>query len=89
MTFEHVGIIGAGTMGAGIAINLASEGIAVTIIDQTQEAVDRAISGAGRFYDRAVEKGRMQSADADAALTRLSGGPELEAVAGKEAGEER
>ncbi len=81
MTFEHVGIIGAGTMGAGIATSLAAEGVAVTVIDQTQEAVDRAISGAGAFYARAVDKGRMEQADADAASARLSGGPELEAVA--------
>ncbi len=82
MTFETVGIIGAGTMGAGIATSLAAEGVSVRLIDQTQEAVDRAVAGAGKFYARAVEKGRMDETAAAAATARLSGGTELEAMAG-------
>ena len=82
MTFSNVGIIGAGTMGAGIATSLAAQGVDVVLVDQAQEAVDRAIAGAAKLYGRAVEKGRMEAADAEAATARLTGGTALEALAG-------
>lgn len=81
MTFRNVGIIGAGTMGSGIAINLAAHGVAAVLIDQTQEALDRAIAGAEKFYGRSVEKGRMDPGDMDAAMARLSGATDLAALA--------
>ena len=39
MTFETVGIIGAGTMGAGIATSLAAEGVSVVLVDQSQDCL--------------------------------------------------
>lgn len=81
MTFQTVAIIGAGTMGSGIATNIAQHGIDVRMIDISQESVDRAIATVGGFYDRNAEKGRMSEADAADAKSRLSGGTDI-ALAG-------
>lgn len=81
MSISTVAIIGAGTMGSGIATNIAQHGIDVRMIDISQEAVDRAIGLVGTFYDRNAEKGRMSESDAAAAKGRLSGGTDI-ALAG-------
>lgn len=77
-----VGIIGAGTMGAGIAANLAAHGIAVRLVDQRPESVAKAIADAGRFFARNVEKGRMSDAQAQASAERLAAAGSIEALAG-------
>ena len=59
MPFKTVAIIGAGTMGSGIATNIAQHGIAVSMIDVSEDAVARAIEGIGGFYDRNAEKGKI------------------------------
>lgn len=81
MTFKRVGIVGAGTMGSGIATSLAQQGVEVYLIDTTEESVDRGLAAASKFYARAVEKAKMSEADADAANARLSGSTDLAAVA--------
>lgn len=68
---ETVGIVGAGTMGGGIAINLAQHGFRVLLTDARPAAVDLAINGASAFWARAVAKGRMTASDAEAAKERL------------------
>jgi 3-hydroxybutyryl-CoA dehydrogenase len=78
MTFKTVAIIGAGTMGSGIATNIAQHGINVRMIDTSEDSVNRAIATVSGFYDRNAEKGRMSEADAAAAKVRLSGGTEIE-----------
>ena len=77
MTFETVAIIGAGTMGSGIATNIAQHGINVRMVDISEEAVERAIETVGGFYDRNAEKGRMSAEDTAAAKARLSGGTDI------------
>lgn len=72
MTFERIAIIGAGTMGAGIATSLGQQGRAVSLVDANADAVARALAGAGKFYARAVEKGRMTAAEADAAHANIT-----------------
>ena len=59
MRIETVGIVGAGTMGGGIAINLAQHGFRVLLADARPEAAAAAVTAAAAFYARAVEKGRM------------------------------
>lgn len=78
---ETVGIVGAGTMGGGIALNLAQHGFRVLLTDARPAAVDMAITGASAFWARAVEKGRMTAADAEAAEERLVGVASLRALA--------
>ncbi|MEZ5825911.1 MAG: 3-hydroxyacyl-CoA dehydrogenase family protein [Geminicoccaceae bacterium] len=76
-----VGIIGAGTMGTGIATSLAQHGFVVRLADRGSEAVERARAIADRFYRRSVDKGRMGEEDAANALTRIEAA-ELEGLAG-------
>jgi 3-hydroxyacyl-CoA dehydrogenase len=72
MGIRTVGIVGAGTMGSGIATNLAQAGFAVRLVDSRPGAAVAAVGQSETFYARAVEKGRMTAADADAALGKLS-----------------
>lgn len=69
---ERVGILGAGTMGGGIAMNFLTRGIPVTIVDTTQEALDRGIGVIRRNYDRSVKSGRFTAEQVDAIMARLT-----------------
>ncbi|MBO42705.1 MAG: hypothetical protein CMM28_03190 [Rhodospirillaceae bacterium] len=80
MTIERVGIIGAGTMGSGIATNIAENGMEVSLIDLSQEKLDSALERARKFYARNVDKERMSQTAAAAALERLSVGGKLDAL---------
>lgn len=71
MAISTIGIIGAGTMGAGITMALASHGFDVSLFDQSPTAADAARSSAGKFYARNVEKGRMSAENAAAAEARI------------------
>jgi len=81
MTFQKIGVIGAGTMGSGIATSLAQQGKTVVLNDTSRENVDRGLAAAKKFYDRAVEKDKIDQADAEAAYGRLTGTAELSALA--------
>ena len=63
---ERVGVIGAGTMGSGIAIALVQAGLPVVLLESSQQALDRGMASVRKHFDAAVERGR-QSADAAAA----------------------
>jgi 3-hydroxyacyl-CoA dehydrogenase len=62
---HKAGIIGAGTMGGGIAMALANAGIAVRIKDATQEAIDRGLGTVRKNYQNSVNKGRFPQAVMD------------------------
>ncbi|MDX1738372.1 MAG: 3-hydroxyacyl-CoA dehydrogenase family protein [Alphaproteobacteria bacterium] len=81
MIFNKVGIVGAGTMGSGIATSLAQQGVSVRLMDMTQEGVNRGIGAANKFFTRAVEKEKMSSADAEAAIARVTGTTDLNDLA--------
>lgn len=53
------GVIGAGTMGGGIAMNFANAGIPVTIVETSQEALDRGLGIIRKNYEATVAKGRL------------------------------
>jgi 3-hydroxyacyl-CoA dehydrogenase len=53
------GVVGAGTMGGGIAICFANAGLPVTVLDTTQETLDRGLSVIGKTYDSMVKRGRL------------------------------
>jgi len=63
---ETVGIIGAGTMGNGIAQICAAAGLAVTMVDISDAAVQRGLKTVGSSLDRLVAKEKMSAADRDA-----------------------
>jgi 3-hydroxyacyl-CoA dehydrogenase len=62
-TIGAAGIIGAGTMGGGIAMCFANAGIPVTVIDATQEALDRGLAVIERNYQSMVKRGRLTAPD--------------------------
>ena len=68
---ETVGIVGAGTMGSGIATAVAANGGTVLLFDQAEVQVRAAIAAAGSFVARQVEKGRMTREEAGAARKRV------------------
>ncbi len=72
MAKGKVGIIGAGTMGAGIAQVAALAGHCVVLIDISQDQLDRAQKMIHHFIQRAVEKGKLSEPVAQAALASLS-----------------
>ena len=56
---NKVGVIGAGTMGGGIAMNAANVGIPVTIVETKQEALDRGLGIIRKNYENTAKKGRL------------------------------
>jgi 3-hydroxyacyl-CoA dehydrogenase len=65
-TVERIGIVGAGTMGGGIAMAFANAGLPVTIVDAKQEALERGRATIARNYERSVKRGRFTQAQVDA-----------------------
>ena len=74
-------VIGAGTMGGGIAMCFANAGIPVTLIDMTQEAVDKGMQRIKGNYAATVEKGRLTAADMDRRMALINGNSNLGKVA--------
>jgi 3-hydroxyacyl-CoA dehydrogenase len=58
-TIEQAGVVGAGTMGAGIAMNFANAGIPVTILETKQEALDKGLATIRKNYENSVKKGKL------------------------------
>jgi 3-hydroxyacyl-CoA dehydrogenase len=69
---KTVGIIGAGTMGGGIAMNFLSIGIPVTIVETKQEALDRGVAVIRRNYENSAKKGRFSMEEVEARMARLT-----------------
>ncbi len=69
---ETVGIIGAGTMGNGIAQVSAAAGLQVVMVDISDAAVQRGLATVGSSLDRLVKKEKMTEADKNAALGRIN-----------------
>jgi len=76
-----VGVIGAGTMGNGIAQVFAQSGFTVVVQDVAPQALDRAKATIEKSLAKFVEKGKLGAADRDAALGRLSMSTDLGALA--------
>ena len=71
MHIDRVAVLGAGTMGAGIAQVCAQVGCEVALFDIDDEAVARGRAGIERFLQKGVDRGKVESADRDVALTRI------------------
>ena len=77
---RHVGIVGAGQMGNGIAHVCALAGLTVTIVDIKAEALSKAMSTMARNMDRQVNRTVISSDDRDAALARINTSTSYEAL---------
>ena len=73
-------IIGAGTMGGGIAMNFLNAGIPVTIVETAQAALDRGLATIRRNYDNTAKKGRLTAADVETRMGLLNPGLNLDAL---------
>ena len=62
---KKVGVIGAGTMGGGIAMNFLQKGIPVTIVEMAQDALDRGLGVIRKNYDASAAKGRFKPEQVD------------------------
>ena len=70
---SSVAVIGAGTMGGGIAMCFANAGIPVTIVEMQQENLERGLGVVRRNYETSVKRGRFSQEQADSFLANLSG----------------
>ena len=73
MTIQTVGIIGAGTMGNGIAQTCAVAGLNVVMVDISDAAVQKGLASVAGSLDRLVKKEKITEADKAAALARIQG----------------
>ena len=71
---RSVGVLGAGTMGGGIAMNFANAGIPTTLVDTTQEALDRGLGIIRRNYEATAAKGRMTAEQVEQRMGLIRGG---------------
>jgi 3-hydroxyacyl-CoA dehydrogenase len=78
---ERVAIIGAGTMGGGIAMSFASAGVPVTVIDSSAEALERGMAKITENYRASAARGAFPAAEVDRRMALISGASSLEAVA--------
>ena len=78
---NKVGIIGAGTMGGGIAMNFANVGIPVTIVETKQDALDRGLSVIRRNYENTAKRGRLTMDDVEKRMALIKGSLKLEDLA--------
>ncbi|MBQ8151988.1 MAG: NAD(P)-binding domain-containing protein, partial [Firmicutes bacterium] len=69
---KTIGVIGAGTMGSGIAQTMAQSGYEVIISEISQELADRGLAGIEKNLDKLVAKGRLSSDEKDAAGARIT-----------------
>jgi 3-hydroxyacyl-CoA dehydrogenase len=74
-------VIGAGTMGGGIAMNFANAGIPVTVIDTTQESLDKGLKKVKDNYAATVAKGRLAQGDMDKRMGLIRGSASLASIA--------
>ena len=81
LPIAKVGVIGAGTMGGGIAMNFLTAGIPVTIVELQQEALDRGVGVMGQNYEASVKRGRIEPAVAEAAMAALTPSLSFDALA--------
>jgi 3-hydroxyacyl-CoA dehydrogenase len=70
---KNVGIIGAGTMGGGISMNFLNAGIPVTILEVTQEGLDRGMGIIRKNYEVMVNKGRMTESKLAELMSMITG----------------
>ena len=78
---ESVGIIGGGTMGGGIAMSFANAGIAVTLIEINDEALERGLAIIDRNYAGSVQRGKLSEEKAAACRALISGSTDYAALA--------
>jgi 3-hydroxyacyl-CoA dehydrogenase len=70
---KSVAVIGAGTMGGGIAMNFVNAGIPVTVLETTQAALDKGLSTVRKNYENTLKKGRLTQDEFDKRIGQITG----------------
>lgn len=81
LPINRVGILGAGTMGGGIAMNFLSAGIPVTLLEREQDALDRGVSIIRKNYERSAARGKFTAEQVEQCMGRLTPTLEMENLA--------
>ena len=81
LPIQKVGVIGAGTMGGGIAMNFLNAGLAVTIVETAQATLDRGLGVIRKNYENTAKKGRMSAGDVETRMGLLTPNLDLSALA--------
>jgi 3-hydroxybutyryl-CoA dehydrogenase len=81
MTIKRVGIVGSGIMGSGVAEVAAKNGFEVVLRSRQQETADAMVASLQKSLDKQVEKGRLEVADRDATLARVTATVQLHDLA--------
>lgn len=81
LPIAKVGVIGAGTMGGGIAMNFANAGIPVTLVETNEEALFRGLRIIRGNYETTAKKGKMKPEDVDSRMGLLTGSVAMEDLA--------
>jgi 3-hydroxyacyl-CoA dehydrogenase len=78
---KSLGVIGGGTMGSGISTSALMAGLPVTLIEVSQEGLDRGVATITGNLEGAVKRGKMSEAKRDAALANLTASTDMNALA--------
>ena len=78
---RSAGVIGGGTMGAGIAAALRDAGLPVTLIERDEEAVQRGLQNLRSIFDGAVKRGKLTEAQAEARMDGVTAGSDYALLA--------
>ncbi len=78
---NQVGVVGAGTMGGGIAMNFLNVGLPVTIVETSQQALDRGLATIRRNYENTLKRGRLTQDELEKRMSLLTGTLSLDALA--------
>jgi 3-hydroxyacyl-CoA dehydrogenase len=70
---RKAGVVGAGTMGGGIAMNFANAGIPVTVVEVAQDALDRGLGIVRKNYEATASRGRLTPADVEKRMGLITG----------------
>src|SRR5262249_61632010 len=78
---KKAAVIGAGTMGGGIAMNFANAGIPVTVVEVAKEALDRGLGVVKKNYETTASRGRITAADVEKRLGLITGSTNFQDIA--------
>lgn len=77
---NKIGVVGGGTMGAGIAVSVLDAGLPVVMVEQDDAALERGRARVAQVYDLLVKKGRITAEERDGRLARLTGATTYDAL---------
>jgi 3-hydroxyacyl-CoA dehydrogenase len=78
---KKAAVIGAGTMGGGIAMNFANVGIPVTVVEVAKDALDRGLAVVRKNYETTASRGRLTMQDVDKRMALIKGTTDFGAIA--------